>query len=120
MYIIIIIATFFYIISQLTKYRVSNDEINRYVKDTYVYSGIHEESYKKFYSNIRMAQEYMSNTFLEKALHHLNEIPLYMTPLDPDIQNEIAELSQKIAISFEKMVLKDAINNNTYFKPKYI
>jgi hypothetical protein len=46
----------------------------------------------------------------------LNEIPFY----NPDVQEDIAELGQKIMIAFETIVLEEAMNTNTYFKPKYI
>lgn len=120
MYVIIFIATFAYIISQISKFRVSHDVLDQLIKETHVYSGIHEESYKQFYANIQLAREYMSYTFLQKALHHLNDIPLYMSPIDPDIQNEIAEIGQKIAVAFERTAMKEAMNKNKYFSPKYI
>jgi hypothetical protein len=43
-----------------------------------------------------------------------------MSPIDPDIQNEIAEFGQKIAVAFERTAMKDAMNKNKYFSPKYI
>ena len=50
----------------------------------------------------------------------MNEIPLYMPIIEPDIQGEIAILGQKIAIAFERLLIEEAMNQNTYFKAKYI
>lgn len=112
---IVIIAVFAYIITQL-KIKSSDTVLTKLIKETHKYSGIHEDSYSQFYANIQMAREYMGVHFLYKAIHHLNEIPLYMSPIDPDVQGEIAELGQKIGVAFEYEMIKEG----TYFKPKYI
>ena len=122
---ILFIAIFAYIISKITVVQIKTELIDTLVKDTHKYSGIHEDSYSQFYANIQMAREYRSqihqaHAFLHKAIRHLNEIPLYMSPIDPDIQGDVAELGQKIAVAFERILIEEAINQNTYFKPKYI
>lgn len=122
---IIIIATFAYIISKISTIQIKTDTITDLVKETYKYSGIDEESYSLFYTNIQLARQYLkqihqSHAFLHKAIRHLNEIPLYMPAIEPDIQSDIAELGQKIAIAFERILVEEALNQNTYFKPKYI
>lgn len=122
---IIIISICAYILSKIKIVQINTDIIDTLVKETHKYSGIHEDSYSQFYANIRMAREYRSqihqaHAFLHKAIRHLNEIPLYMTPIDPDIQEEVAELGQKIAVAFERILIEEAMNQNTYFKPKYI
>ena len=117
---ILLIATFIYIISKISVTGTSFDILDVLIKDTHKYSGIHEDSYSQFYANIQMAREYKSSIFLHKAIGHLNDIPLYMSPIDPDVQGDIAELGQKIGIAFEKIMIDEAINTNTYFKPKYI
>jgi hypothetical protein len=48
-----------------------------------------------------MAREYKSETFLRRAIEHLNEIPFY----NPDVQEDIAELGQKIMIAFESIYI---------------
>lgn len=125
MIIILIIATFAYIISKISTIQINTDTIDTLIKETHKYSGINEESYGLFYANIQLAREYLSHihqshTFLHKSIHHLNEIPLYMPIVEPDIQGDIAELGQKIAIAFERILIEEAMNQNTYFKPKYI
>jgi hypothetical protein len=105
--------------------QINTDIIDTLVKETHKYSGIHEDSYMQFYTNIQMAREYRSHihqahAFLHTAIRHLNELPLYMSPIDPDVQEEVAELGQKIAVSFERILIEEAMNQNTYFKPKYI
>lgn len=122
---IILISIFAYILSKIKMVQIKTDLIDTLVKDTHKYSGIHEDSYSQFYANIQMAREYRSqiyqaHAFLHKAIRHLNEIPLYMSPIDPDVQGDVAELGQKIAVAFERMLIEEAMNQNTYFKPKYI
>lgn len=121
MIIILIIAVCAYIVTQLKIKSKSYDTIlTTLIKETHKYSGIHEGSYIQFYTNIQMAREYMDVSFLYKAIEHLNEIPLYMSPIDPDVQGEIAELGQEIGVAFEFEKMKEAMKTNTYFKPKYI
>lgn len=117
MIIILIIAVCAYIVTQL---RIKDTILTTLIKETHKYSGIHEGSYIQFYTNIQMAREYMDVSFLYKAIEHLNEIPLYMSPIDPDVQGEIAELGQEIGIAFENEKMKEAMKTSTYFKPKYI
>ena len=96
-----IIAVFAYMLTHI-KIKLNDSVLTGLIKETHKYSGIHEDSYSQFYANIQMAREYSDVQFLYKAIHHLNEIPLYMSPIDPDIQGEIAELGQKIGIAFER------------------
>lgn len=122
---ILLIAVGAYIMSKITVVQIKTDIIDTLVKDTHKYSGIHEDSYSQFYANIRMAREYrnqihQAHAFLHKAIRHLNEIPLYMSPIDPDVQGDVAELGQNIAVAFERILIEEAMNQNTYFKPKYI
>lgn len=116
---LVLIATFAYVLSKLRVHTRATD-VDALIRETHVYSGIHEESYSQFYANIQMAREYKVPEFLYKAIHHLNEIPLYMSPIDPDVQGAVAELGQRIGIAFERTMMNEAINTNTYFKPKYI
>ena len=117
---VIFIAAFVYILSQITRFNTGTGEIDELIRETHEYSGIHEESYRQFFLNIQLAMEHGSGVFLDKALHHLNEIPLYMSPLDPDVQEEVAALGQKIAVAVERVFMKEAMNTNTYYRPKYI
>lgn len=122
---IILISIFVYIISKIQIVTVRTDHIDALIKDTHKYSGIHEDSYRQFYATIQMAREYRSHiheahALLHEAITSLNNIPLYMSPIDPDVQGDVAELGQKIAIAFERVLVEEAMNQNTYFKPKYI
>jgi hypothetical protein len=99
---VVLIAVFAYILSRLTVVGTGTGaEIDALIKETHKYSGIHEDSYSLFYANIRMAREYKSETFLRRAIEHLNEIPFY----NPDVQEDIAELGQKIMIAFESIYI---------------
>lgn len=117
---VIALAALIYMFTKITRYNTYPNILDTLIKETHVYSGIHEESYSQFYANIQLAKEHMSDMFLHKAIHHLNEIPLYMSPMDPDVQADVAELGQKIAVAFERIHMKDAMNTNTYYRPKYI
>jgi len=117
---VIAVATLIYIFSNITRFHADPSVIDSIVKKTHVYSGIHEESYGEFYANIQLAKEHKSEMFLHKAINHLNDIPLYMSPMDPDVQAEIAMLGQEIAVAFERVLMKEAMNTNTYYRPKYI
>jgi len=114
------IVMFLYILMNITQFNTSSDDVDKLIKDTHKYSGIHEESYGKFYANMRLAMDYKSANFLYKAIGHLNEIPLYASQIDPDIQAELAELGQKIAVAFELVLAKKAMNDKQTFIPKYI
>lgn len=117
---VLFIAIFLYILMNITQFSTSNDDVDKLIKDAHKYSGIHEESYGKFYANMKLAIEYKSEMFLYKAIEHLNEIPLYATQIDPDIQAELASLGQKIAVAFEHVLVKHAMNEKKTFIPKYI
>lgn len=120
MFVILFFVILVYTLTNITKFHVSEDELEKIIKKTHVYSGIHEESYSQFYANIQLAKENKSQVFLYKAIHYLNDIPLYMSPVDQDIQDEIAKLSQEMVIEFENILAKEAMNTNTYFRSKYI
>jgi hypothetical protein len=117
---VIAIAVFVYILSNITRFDTGTNEITELIRETHQYSGIHEESYGLFYANMQLALQHKSEGFLEKALHHLNEIPLYMSPMDPDVQAEVAALGQKIAVAVEHVIVKDAMNTKKNYRPKYI
>lgn len=117
---VIVIAVFVYILANITRFDTGANEITELIRKTHKYSGIHEESYGLFYANMKLAIENKSAVFLEKALHHLNEIPLYMSPLDPDVQTDVAALGHNIAVAMEHILVKDAMNVNKSYVPKYI
>ena len=117
---VIAIAVFVYILSNITRFDTSINEITTLIRETHKYSGIHKESYGLFYANMQLALEHKSIGFLDKALYHLNDIPLYMSPMDPDVQDDVAALGQKIAVAMERVFVKDAMNTKKNYRPKYI
>lgn len=117
---VFVITLFLYIFYNISHINVSASEIETLIRETHQYSGIHEETYGLFYVNIKLAVKNKSDMFLYKAIHHLNNIPLYMSPIDPDIQEDIAALGQNIVVATERMIMKNAINTNTPYTPKYI
>jgi len=83
---------------------VSEDNLDYYIKEAHKYSGISEEHYMVFFSNIKMAKYYkkhkdISNEFMERALENLAE--LYI--INDDIKEEILELIANIRKEFKKI-----------------
>jgi len=83
--------------------------------ETHKYSGIHEVTYKTFLALIQLAKEYrtrvkLSQVYLEKALKVLNDIPLYMSPMDADVMNELGGISYRLGYEFELLLMKEALN----------
>jgi predicted RND superfamily exporter protein len=96
---VIIVAIVAYVLSQLT---FKTDTIDDLIKETHRYSGIDADSWTRFYTNIQLAREYRNPVFLHKAIDHLNEMALYMVPIDPDVQGDIARLGHEIEIQLKE------------------
>ena len=103
---IIVIATIAYVLSQLTLRSIGDrggaTTVDTLIRETHRYSGIHADSWTLFYTNIQMAREYRDSRFLAKAIYHLNEVPLYMVPIDPDVQGDLARLGHEIEIQLKE------------------
>ena len=122
---LIVIGAFAYILSKITRLDTSLVSINDVIMETHKYSGIHEVTYKTFLALIQLAKEYrtrvkLSQVYLEKALKVLNDIPLYMSPMDADVMNELGGISYRLGHEFERLLMKEALNQGVEFTPKYI
>lgn len=122
---LIVIGAFAYILSKITRLDTSLVSINDVIMETHKYSGIHEVTYKTFLALIQLAKEYrtrvkLSQVYLEKALKVLNDIPLYMSPMDADVMNELGGISYRLGYEFERLLMKEALNQGVDFTPKYI
>lgn len=125
MIVLLLLGALAYILSKITKPDTSLDDLNRVIKETHIYSGVDEVTYKTFLALIQIAKEYrtqvkFSQLYLEKALKNLNDIPLYMSPMDADIMNNLAGISHRIGYEFEQVLIKEALNQTIDFTPKYI
>ncbi len=125
MLVFLLIGAFAYIISKITKYDTSLDAIDGVIKETHMYSGVDEQTYRTFLALIQIAKEYrtdvkFSQIYLEKALKMLNDIPLYMSPMDVDVMNELGGISYRLGYEFEQLLMKEALNQQIEFNPKYI
>jgi len=74
---------------------------------------------------IQIAKEYrtsvdMSQAYLEKALRVLNDIPLYLSTMDGEVMNDIGDISYRLGYEFERILMKEALNQRVEFTPKYI
>jgi uncharacterized membrane protein YoaT (DUF817 family) len=125
MIVLLLICAFAYILSKITRYDTSLNGINSLIKETHAYSGVDELTYQTFLALIQLAKEYrtqvkFSQVYLEKALKTLNDIPLYMSPMDADVMNDLAEISHRLGFEFEQVLMKEALNQRIDFTPKYI
>ena len=123
--IIVLIGVFAYILSKITRLDTSLSQLDAIIKETHKYSGIHEVSYNTFLALIQIAKEYrtsvdMSQAYLEKALRVLNDIPLYLSTMDGEVMNDIGDISYRLGYEFERILMKEALNQRVEFTPKYI
>ena len=122
---ILLIGAFAYILSKITRLDTSLTTVDSIINETHVYSGIDERTYRAFLALIQIAKEYrtdvkFSQIYLEKALKMLNDIPLYMSPMDVDVMNELGGISYRLGYEFEQLLMKEALNQQIEFNPKYI
>jgi len=121
MLVLLLLGALAYIISKITKTDTSLDDLNRVIKETHIYSGVDEVTYKTFLALIQIAKEYrtqvkFSQLYLEKALKNLNDL----SHIDADIMNNLAGISHRIGYEFEQVLIKVAFNQRVDFTPKYI
>lgn len=124
MYVILFIIVLFLIFSNTVTIETKKDRIDDLIKDTEIYSGINPELYTDFITNIQFAKDNLKDIYIAydhvlKALGYFNEIALYVVPIDPDVQDEITALNEKILLEFEKTFKKEANNQKLRFVPKY-
>ena len=114
----------FLIFSNTVTIETKKDRIDDLIKETEIYSGINPELYTDFITNIQFAKDNVKDIYIAydhvlKALGYFNEIALYVVPIDPDVQDEITALNEKILLEFEKTFKKEANNQKLRFVPKY-
>jgi len=124
MYVILFIIVLFLIFSNTVTIETKKDRIDDLIKETEIYSGINPELYTDFITNIQFAKDNVKDIYIAydhvlKALGYFNEIALYVVPIDPDVQDEIIALNEKILLEFEKTFKKEANNQKLRFVPKY-
>jgi|TARA_B100002019_G_C21267575_1_gene600234 nucleoside-specific outer membrane channel protein Tsx len=124
MYVILFIIVLFLIFSNTVTIETKKDRIDDLIKETEIYSGINPELYTDFITNIQFAKDNVKDIYIAydhvlKALGYFNEIALYVVPIDPDVQDEITALNEKILLEFEKTFKKEANNQKLRFVPKY-
>jgi len=67
-----------------------------------------------------MEHVFEAREYTELAVKDLNEIALYFIDIDPDTQDEMASLGDKILKETERLLVEEASNRNIVFRPKYI
>jgi hypothetical protein len=122
---IMFILIFMFIISRVGRVDTTMYSVDDILKDIHVYSGIDKDTYGSFYATIQLAKQKRehvkeSQQMLHQAINTLNDIPMYMSPIDTSVQDEIAYLGQKLGHEFERILINEAINRDLKFKPKYI
>tara|TARA_Y100000389_G_C17471014_1_gene530860 strand:+ start:3789 stop:4169 length:381 start_codon:yes stop_codon:yes gene_type:complete len=123
---VLLIAMVIFIFSKLMNIR-EYTEIDKIIKETHKYSGIHPVLYKTFLANMSLATDYMNNdkfknsqTALVNAVNNLNDIVGYMILTDGDLINEVAEISDRLGITFERILMKKSMNKGEKYRSKYI
>ena len=122
---LLFVILFFIIITNITKVKSSPVYLESLIKETHKYSGIHPDLYGAFLTNMNMAKDNMEHVFeareyTELAVKDLNEIALYFIDIDPDTQDEMASLGDKILKETERLLVEEASNRTIVFRPKYI
>ena len=125
MFTLLFIIVFMFILSQVSQVDVSMHTVDEIIKSIHAYSGIDEKTYASFYATIQQAKNHREHVkeaqdMLHQAINTLNKIPLYMSPIDTTVQDEIAYLGQKLGYEFERILMNEAINRDLKFKSKYI
>ena len=125
MMILILIGAFAYVLSKITRLDTSLSTVDGVIRETHIYSGIDELTYRTFLALIQLAKEYrtrvkLSQTYLEKALKVLNDMPLYTSPVDVEVMDALAGISYRLGYEFERLLVKEALNQRVEFTPKYI
>lgn len=118
MMIIVVIGIFAYILSRVD---TSLNRVDAVIKETHKYSDIHEVTYKTFLALIQIAKEYrrnieMSRVYLEKAVRVLCDMPT----MDDGVLYEIEGISYRLGHEFERVLIKEALDQGIEFTPKYI
>jgi len=105
---VVFLLAIIYMSSKMVRCGTDPDVINNLLKETHKYSGINGILYREFLANINMAREFsghedISRKLLERAMHNIEELGLYVTSTDTSVAEELNEIMNKITIEFEYM-----------------
>jgi 3-phosphoglycerate kinase len=124
---VLLIGMVVFMFSKLASYNTENNEVDKIVKETHKYSGIYPRLYKTFQANMTLATEYMkeekfnrSQTALINAVNNLNDIGHYMILTDVDLIDEIAEIGDRLGITFERILMQKSLIKGENYRSKYI
>jgi 3-phosphoglycerate kinase len=124
---VLLIGMVVFMFSKLASYKKENNEVDKIVKETHKYSGIYPTLYRTFQANMNLAIDYMkeekfnrSQTALVTAVNNLNDIAHYTILTDIDLIDEIAEISDRLGITFERILIQKSLIKGENYRPKYI
>lgn len=124
---LILLGMVIFMVSKLAIKDKEVDEVAKIIKETHKYSGIYPTLYKTFLANMSLASDYMneekfnhSQSSLINAVDNLNDMAHYMILTDGDLIDEIAEISDRLGITFERILMKKCLIKGEKYRPKYI
>ena len=113
---LILLGMVIFMVSKLAIKDKEVDEVAKIIKETHKYSGIYPTLYKTFLANMSLASDYMneekfnrSQSSLINAVDNLNDMAHYMILTDGDLIDEIAEISDRLGITFERILMKKCL-----------
>jgi len=91
------------------------------------YSGLDPGTYYSFLNNIELMETQIKNgyvdsavDYLHKAIENIQELSLYLTGSTSENTNSIINLSRKVGIESEKIIMDVALIKRIKFKPIYL
>jgi hypothetical protein len=101
---------------------VSKQEESKFtqvIEDAHVYSGLNSEYFMKFVNNLELFEDNVNNvhlaaTYLYRAIGSLEELAMY------GAQDEIHALIPTVGITGERILMRQALQNNMAFNPTYL
>jgi hypothetical protein len=124
---ILLVGMVIFMVSKLFTYDTELDEVDKIIKETHKYSGIYPTLYRTFLANMSLATDYMkeekfnkSQSSLINAIDNLNDMVHYMILTDGDLIDEIAEIGDRLGITFERILIQKSLIKGEKYMPKYI
>ena len=127
--IIFVLAVFFVImlITPTINVKQKNKNLEDLKMEVNKYSGLDPGTYYSFLNNIELMETQIKNgyvdsavDYLHKAIENIQELSLYLTGSTSENTNSIINLSRKVGIESEKIIMDVALIKRIKFKPIYL
>ena len=130
MSLIIFVLTVFFVIMIITptiNAKQKNKNLEDLKMEVHKYSGLDPGTYYSFLNNIELMETQIKNgyvdsavDYLHKAIENIQELSLYLTGSTSENINSIINLSRKVGIESEKIIMDVALIKRIKFKPIYL